>query len=354
MYTCAEQLPIEIWLTIYQYLEAHSIFQAFQNLNYYFDQILASNHLLFYIRLKETDNNHLQNSTDSYWSDSVLNRVVCLRPGVQSRSNHFLEFLRRHVNKLIHLQSLSIQTHPRDILSISYICRALNELNRLEYLSLTCTPSQSLFESIFSIPTLRVCQLILRESTTKIDYSLDVNSQIKQLFIFFPGNVNYSLINLLLISTPKLKRFGISGSSFSFDQISIFTKQLFILPELRILKLKLTGGHFTSDSFKCLHIIMPVLKHFYFHYNKHVLSETFIDNFISYWWSIIEPMQYIDIHITGHIIFDNDDNNNWMELKKKRKILLDKSNQSNGSLKIEWTEKDFLRLRFIEITILKS
>jgi len=354
MYTCVEQLPIEIWLTIFQYLEAHAIFQAFQNLNHYFNQILASNHLLFYLRLKETDNNHFQYSTNPYWSDSVLNRVICLRSGIQSRSNHFVEFLRWHANKLIHLQSLSIQTHSQDTPSIPYICRTLKELNRLEYLSLTCTPSQRLFESIFSISTLRVCQVIFRESSTRIDYSLDVNSQIKQLFIVFPGNINYSLINLLLLSTPKLKRFEMSGSSFSFDQISIFAKQLFILPKLRTLKLKLAGGYFTSDSFKCLHATMPVLKHFYFHYNKHVLSETFLDNFISYWWLVIEQIQYIDICITGHIIIDTDDDNIWVELKKKRQILLDKSYQSNGSLKIQWTEKDFLRLRFIDITIVKS
>ena len=186
MNTCVEQLSIEIWIMIFQYLEAHGIFQVFPNLNYYFNQILASDHLLFYIRLKQTDNNHLQYSTNPYWSDSVLNRVVCLRSGVQSRSNHFLEFLRWHANKLIRLQSLSIHINSRDTLSIQYISRALKQLNRLEYLSLTCTPSQNLFESIFSMPTLRVCQLILRESTTKIDYSLNVNSQIKQLFVVFP------------------------------------------------------------------------------------------------------------------------------------------------------------------------
>jgi hypothetical protein len=184
---------------------------------------------------------------------------------------------------------------------------------------------------------------------------LNVNSQIKQLFLVFPGSINYSLVNLLLICTPKLKRFGISGSSFSFDQISIFDKQLFTLPELRILKLRLEGGYSRSDWFKCLHTIMPVLKHFYFHYNRHVLDEAFLDNFISYWWPIIEPIRYIDVYIKGHIIImDTDDNNTWVDLQKKRQFLLDKSNQSNGSFKVEWTQKDFLRLRFTEITIVKS
>jgi ABC-type polysaccharide transport system permease subunit len=66
MNTCAEQLPIEIWIMIFQYLEAHGIFQAFQNLNHYFNQILTLDHLLFYICLKQTDNNYLQYSTNPY------------------------------------------------------------------------------------------------------------------------------------------------------------------------------------------------------------------------------------------------------------------------------------------------
>ena len=66
MNTCVEQLSIEIWIMIFQYLPAHGTLQVFPNLNYYFNQILASDHLLFYIRLKQTDNNHLQYSTDPY------------------------------------------------------------------------------------------------------------------------------------------------------------------------------------------------------------------------------------------------------------------------------------------------
>ena len=93
---------------------------------------------------------------------------------------------------------------------------------------------------------------------------------------------------------------------------------------------------------------MPVLKHFYFHYNKHVLTVAFLDNFISYWWSIIEPIQCIDISITGHILIDTDDNNIWMELQKKRQILVDKSNRSNGSFKIGWIEKIFLHLNLLK------
>ncbi|CAF3875334.1 unnamed protein product [Rotaria sp. Silwood1] len=236
MQTCAEHLPIEIWLTIFQYFEAHDLFHAFHNLNNYFNQILASNYLSFYVRLRETDNNHLQNSISPYWSDSVLNRIVHLRSLVQSRSYYFFEFLYWHVNKLIRLQSLSIKIYSRDAPYILFICQALKQLNVLEYLSLTCIPNQILLKAILTIPTLRICQLILRETTTIINQNFNVNSNIKQLLLIYLGNVNYSLINLFLIHTPKLKRLEISGSHFSFDQVSIFDKQLCTLIKLRILK----------------------------------------------------------------------------------------------------------------------
>ena len=74
----------------------------------------------------------------------------------------------------------------------------------------------------------------------------------------------YSLIENLLIYTPKLKRLEISGSYFSFEQVAIFTKQIFILPQVKIFKLKLENGYFVSDCFKYLNTTMPNLKHFYF------------------------------------------------------------------------------------------
>jgi hypothetical protein len=353
MQTYVEELPFEIWLIIFQYLEAHDLFQAFQNLNSCFDRMLSSNQLLLYVRLKEADNNHLQYPKNPYWSNSALNRITYLRSIVQSRPTYFLEFLRWHADKLNQLQSLSIKTQPRDRLFIPYICQSLKELNRLECLSLTCAPYKILFDTILTLPTLRICQLILRESTLPIDPLLHVNSPIKQLLIVFLDRINYSLVNLLLNHTPKLKRLELSGSSFSFEPISLFAEPLFILPELRILKLQLENGYLTSDCLECLHTTLPALKHFYFHYKKHVLTEIFLDHFVAHWWPIIESIQRLDIHIRGHILIDDICDRIPMHLKKSRQILSDKINQSNGYFKFEWNEQDFARLKLIEITILK-
>jgi hypothetical protein len=37
MHTRAEQLSIEIWLTIFRYLEVHDLLKAFEKLNYHFE-----------------------------------------------------------------------------------------------------------------------------------------------------------------------------------------------------------------------------------------------------------------------------------------------------------------------------
>ncbi len=350
----AEQLPIEIWLMIFRYLEMDDLFHGFHCLNSYFDQILASDHLSFYVRLKETDNHHLQYSKASYWSDSVLNRIICLRSSVQSRSNYLFQFLHLHVNLLNRLQSLSIKISRQDTLYPSSNFEVLQKLHGLKYLSLVCTLNQHIFESILAISTLRICRLILRELTETMNYHSDVQSNIKQLFVVFLNNVNNSVIDLFLLHMPKLQRLEISGPYFSFDQVSIFDKQLFTLPELRILKLQLANACFLSDCFKCLHSIIPVLKYFYFNYTKHVLPETFLDIFNSYWWPIIEQIQYINIYIKGHVMIDTTNNNTHINLQKNQQILLARNRQFNKSFKIEWNEQDFKRFRSIEITIIKS
>jgi hypothetical protein len=153
---------------------------------------------------------------------------------------------------------------------------------------------------------------------------------------------------------PKLQRLEISGPYFSFDQASIFDKQLFTLPELRILKLKLANACFLSDCFKCLHSIIPLLKYFYFNYTKHILPETFLDNFNSYWWPILEQIQYINIYIKGYVTIDTNNNNAHINLQKNQQILLARTTQFNKSFKVEWNEQDFKRFRSIEITIIKS
>jgi hypothetical protein len=36
-----EQLPVELWISIFSYIDIHDLFETFTNLNSYFDSLLA-------------------------------------------------------------------------------------------------------------------------------------------------------------------------------------------------------------------------------------------------------------------------------------------------------------------------
>lgn len=352
MQTCSEALPLEIWLSVFQYLEAHDLLQGFQNLNQHFDQILNSTHLFFHLRWKKTDANRGQIPAESYWSDSVLNRVICLRPAVQSPPTYFSEFLRCHANKFIRLESLSIKADLRDALAVPSICQSLRELPRLECLILNCVPFRIVFETILALPTLRICQLILQDSAELVDINLlHVRSPIKQLFLTFLGRVKYSLINTLLTYTPELKRLELCGFSFSFESMCIFSQPLFTLPEIRTLKIKVDGGFIAPECFRCLPTISPGLKQFYLHYEKHLLIETFFNHYITDWWPVIEPIQRFHIFIKGHMPIMGDNAVLEKNLQQYQQTLSDKTNQLQGLSKFQWNERKLGRFILIEMTI---
>ncbi|CAF4703449.1 unnamed protein product [Rotaria sp. Silwood2] len=94
MKTSIEHLPVELWISIFSYLEAHDLFQAFTDLNNYFDKLIASDYLLFHVRLGKSDHNPLEYSIRPYWSDSILNRIISLQPIIQHKTSHIPKFLR--------------------------------------------------------------------------------------------------------------------------------------------------------------------------------------------------------------------------------------------------------------------
>jgi hypothetical protein len=73
-----EQLPLELWISIFSYLEAHDLFEAFTNLNSYFDYLLASNHLQFNIIFRKTDSKLFRRHNILNTDDSILNRTISL------------------------------------------------------------------------------------------------------------------------------------------------------------------------------------------------------------------------------------------------------------------------------------
>jgi hypothetical protein len=354
MTSYAEQLPPEIWLLVFQYFEAHDLFYAFDRLNSYFNAILASSYLTFYLRLREADNKYVQHSSQPHWLDSVVTRTICLRSVVQDRSSSLAGFLTFHAERLIRLETLAISLYPRDRIHIPSICKVLQELPSLKCLSLRCALPRELLEAILTIPTLHTCRLVLREQAPRATYQLESNSNIHELYLVFINNVDDLVIHLLLSRAPKLRRLEISGSYFSVDRVSLFSTSSFILPDLRILKLKLENGHLAVDCFQDLHSIMPRLKYVYLNYRRHILFDTFISVFIASLWPILEQISSVGVDVKGHLMIDATDGSIQMNMEKNRQILLDRAKQFPGAMKVKWTEQDFIPLRRIEILIEKA
>ncbi len=94
-----EQLPFELLLIIFNYLEAHDLVNAFGNLNSYFRSLLTSPQLRVHVNIIWTDvHNQVSSSVPPLENtDSLTTRIL--------RSNRLVKFLRRNVSRLVHLNS---------------------------------------------------------------------------------------------------------------------------------------------------------------------------------------------------------------------------------------------------------
>lgn len=351
MKTSIEHLPVELWISIFSYLEAHDLIKAFTNLNYYFDQLIASDYLLFNVKLGKIDHNPLEYSIKPYWSDSILTRIISLQPIIQHKTSHIPEFLRWHCSELIQLKSLKVKIRGREIPSI---CIALQQFNSLYYLSIECVPNQILLEAILSVPSIRVCRLDFLRALTPINCYSNNISNIEILDIKLRDDSNNSIINLLLSHMPKLKRLEINIPEINFNnQNSFFNKSLFILSKLRTIKIIWSGANLNSNLFEDLHEIMPVLKHVYLNMDYYSFYKDFFNNFMYYWRPIFQKKEQINIFLKCRSLEMAIDHNMQMTLDQFQSNLLAMNKEYNGRVKIEWTEKIYGISKIIEISICK-
>lgn len=350
MKTRVEHLPIELWISIFHYLEVHDIFQAFMNLNRYFDHILASNHLSFYVKLKNNNKNYNQLSMTLFQSNTILNRIIYIEGVAQGHSQHIPQFLHTNADKLIRLRSLNIKIRLRQE---TLTCKALEVLKSLEYLSIECAITQPIIEAILSMTSLRVCKLIYQYVSTSINYTSNRQSNIEVLFIKDYYN-QHSITNILLAHMPKLKRLEISESTSIFNNLELWFNDNYVLFEkLETIKIKSSTSEPTTSFFKQLHSIMSFVKCLYIDIGPSRWDENLLENLIYHSWSIIEQIQRTYIYIRGYIYIDPTNNGIRKKCDNYREILLSKNNQSNRCFKIEWTEKCLPLSTTIEIIILK-
>lgn len=352
MQTYVEQIPIELWVSIFSYLEAHDLFQAFGNLNNYFDCLLASNYLLFWIKLRKNDSNSFQCPNGICLSDSVINRTVNLQFLDENPYVYISKFLRLNVDKLFRLQSLSITLPERDIQTISIV---LQELNSLRYLYIKCKPNQNLIEAILALSNLLLCKLDLYPSNSTITYTSNKISNIEKLYINFHRRSDHTMTRLLISNMPKLKRLTfITKNSSRRDTNLLFNRQLPIMKHLRIVELTMDYYDITPNYFEYLFHNMPVLKCFYLFTHCDTLNETLIDNLNKYWWSEFENIKKIRFFIRcNHFCGEA----KWTEYSKhvdhyQQKLLMMR-NRTDTSFNIKIIEQNLETYKW-EIMISKS
>lgn len=351
MSTCIEQLPVELWISIFSYFEAHDLFKAFANLNHYFNQLIDSDYLLFRVRLGKSNQNPFEYSSKPYWPNSILNRIVSLHSLIQHKNSHIPEFLRWHCSQLIQLKSLKIKIRGREI---PVVCNAIQQFNSLHYLSIECVPNQLLLETILCIPRLRICQLnFLRPITSINSYSNNI-SNIEILCIKLQDDTNNSIVNLLLNHMPNLKKLEINIPGNTFDNpYPFFVQPLFILPNLRNIILNWSSTLFNLNIFNYLYEIMPVLENLSLNINCYCWENDLCHNFIYHWWPIFRKKEQINIFLKSRILQLANDNNTMMNLDEFQLNLLAMNDKYNGSVKVNWTEKFDSIYRIIEVSICK-
>jgi hypothetical protein len=351
MTTSIEHLPIELWIEIFSYLEAHLLLQAFTNLNHHFDQLLASDYVLFNVRLGKTDQNPLEYTSQPYWSESILNRIINLQPIIPHKTSHIPEFLRWHCTKLVQLKSLSIKLRGREIPTI---CNVLQHLNSLHYLSIQCVPNQILLDGILAASSVRVCRLDFSRPVTPINnYSNNISS-IEILDIKLEDDSYGSIIHLLLSHMPKLKRLKMNNYDiYVKNREWIFFQSLFRLPELRTIKAEWSSNYSSPIVFQNLHQNLPAVRQFYLNMNFDFIDEDLLNHFIYHWWPIFREIEQINIFIRcqKHLMTMAD--NTETNFEQFQSILLAMNEQYDGLIKTKWNEKFYLGNQIIEIYICK-
>ena len=352
MKTSIEDLPVEIWMFIFAYFEAHELLHAFTNLNHYFDQLIASDYLLFPVRLGKNARNPLDYSVTPYWSHSILNRILSLRPCIQHQTSHIPEFLRWHCYQLVQLKSLKVKLRGREI---SALCTALPQLTALDSLSIECVPNQMLLEAILSAPVLRICQLNFLRPVTPIKYYSTNNlSSLEILQIKLQDDSNSSIMNFLLNHMPRLKRLEMNNYDiYVKNREWIFFQSLFVLPQLRTMKATWSANYSTPPVFQNLHQNLPALQHLHVQIAFDFISEDLLNHITDHWWPIFQTIEQITILIRCKHLSLIIDQQLQTHLDAFQSTLFAINVQFNGSVKADYVEKFSMGHRISDISICK-
>ena len=347
MKTCAEQLPIEIWISIFQHFEIHDLLYAFNNLNRYFNEILSSDHLLLHVQLEKCEQFYRQLAFFSPWPSSILNRIVYLKSSTQGHGKYLSQFLYWHGSQLLRLKSLTIEVNRQELRpnSIEYL-----SCQPIEYLSIACVPTEDLLQAILSSSKLYKCRLYFWPTNiNNLNSTVQILSEIRILFIKLKDGSNHSLTHYLLSNMPNLKRLEIVA-----DHVHEYlTKSISILSKLERLKLTWLRRSMSIDYFDDLLTILPNIEYISLGFYYFRLSESFFENLLDRWWSKFDRIRFVELFIRsnglGKLINSNE---HHLFDDYCRKTLTRINSRNDVYFNIKWIEEN-PKIHSIIITIKK-
>ena len=215
----AEDLPPEIWLSIFTFFEGHDLVRAFSGLNSFFNSLLRSPHLQLCIRMKKDESN--ERLPELTWSHINRENIYSLTVG-RRKANCLIQFLRWNAQYLTRLTSLSVYLRKSNsYYNIQFLVFALGQLPSLNRLRIKYTTKinstsgdlQPLIANLFNNRfTIQNYSFIFDMSDYNMDTSTwSINPCLRSVYL---DTISINKLLSLLPFTPQLYslRLGLNAS----------------------------------------------------------------------------------------------------------------------------------------------
>lgn len=247
-----EQIPSEIFLTIFRYIEAHELINAFANLNSYFDSLLTSSHLRVHAIIDPNDITLPPTTNNSLWH-IIKPQNLCSMKMKDKKQNILVEFVLCHANDLIHLTSLTLVMEG---CHVEGIIRILPLLVDLKHLVIKQRPrnteknsKNSFLTTILKMKSLRTCTMN-EWFTEQAERNFTCSNTIRKLRM--KSTVSVSLILFILPYMPNLHVFQID--TLHWHDFLPFPQEKIVHHRLAILEI----GRVRNDYWKFERLIHAV------------------------------------------------------------------------------------------------
>ncbi|CAF1443219.1 unnamed protein product [Rotaria sordida] len=300
--TCIENLPMEFFYELFDYLDGYAIYKAFSNLNYRFQQLLNSPSLLFKIQIHHSKYKEGHRNNYKQFLRMNMHKIFSIKVCLSMQNDiFFLWFTIK--SSLSCLESLRIY----DIEPIRLISLLINlaSLPRLFSLSIkTCNSYKSLndiYRLIFTLPTLKWFRFIFHRKNSFFSLPMAINNQrstieylsirhrctlhelytiisytpqLRRLNLRHKLEIDSNIRTILPITLSNLTDFSIYIHHIKFDEFEIFIRK--ICSKLKILRVNIQSRDITFlNAYRWEKLILqflPQLEEFYLRYYERVGS----------------------------------------------------------------------------------